>query len=86
MTDNLPHPHDALCRDALEKDIMQVVKTIKQESELLGEKRGMQQEKLKIARQMLSKGLEMQLICEMTGLSREKIEQLQRCSKIPPLP
>ena len=56
MTDNLPHPQDALCRDALEKDIMQVVKTIKQESEWLGEKRGMQQEKLKIARQMLSKG------------------------------
>ena len=41
-----------------------------------GKAEGMQQEKLKIAKQLLSKGLEMQLICEMTGLNREKLEQL----------
>ena len=43
-----------------------------------GMQQGIEQEKLEIAKQMLSKGLDMQLICEMTGLSIEKLEQLLR--------
>ena len=42
-----------------------------------GMQQGMQQEKLGIAKQMLSKGLDMQFICEMTGLSEAKITALK---------
>ena len=38
---------------------------------------GSQPEKLEIAKQMLSKGLDMQFICEMTGLSEAKINALK---------
>ena len=41
-----------------------------------GREEGIQQEKLEIAKQMLSKGLDMQLICEMTGLSEQRIGSL----------
>ena len=41
-----------------------------------GREEGIQQEKLEIAKQMLSKGLDMQLICEMTGLSEQRIRSL----------
>jgi DNA repair protein RadC len=34
-----------------------------------------------IAKQMLAKGLDMQLICQMTGLSTEKIQELLNSSK-----
>ena len=34
-----------------------------------------------IAKQMLSKGLDIELICQMTGLSLEKIEELRNTSK-----
>ena len=42
----------------------------------LGKAEGKQQEKLEIAKQMLAKGLDIQLICEMTGLSEERIRSL----------
>ena len=37
----------------------------------------MQPKKLEIAKQMLLKGLDMQFICEMTGLSEAKINALK---------
>jgi len=43
-----------------------------------GEEKGLKKGRLEIAKQMLSKGLDMHLISEMTGLSRAKLEQLQR--------
>jgi predicted transposase/invertase (TIGR01784 family) len=42
-----------------------------------GMQQGMQARNLEIAKQMLSKGLDMQFICEMTGLSEAKINALQ---------
>ena len=47
------------------------------EGEKKGIKKGIQQEKLEIAKQMLLKGLDMQLICEMTGLSKKRINALK---------
>jgi DNA repair protein RadC len=38
-----------------------------------GEKKGIKKEKLEIAKQMLAKGLDIELICEMTGLSKQRI-------------
>ena len=46
-----------------------------------GKAEGIQQEKLEIAKQMLSKGLDIELICQMTGLSLENIEELRNTSK-----
>ena len=42
-----------------------------------GEKKGIKKEKLEIAKQMLAKGLDIELICEMTGLSKTKINALK---------
>ena len=42
-----------------------------------GEEKGMRKGLEKTAKQMLSKGLDIKLICEMTGLSIERVQQLQ---------
>lgn len=42
-----------------------------------GEKKGREVEKLEIAKQMLSKGVDMQFICEMTGLNKTKVNALK---------
>ena len=42
-----------------------------------GEKKGIKKRELEIAKQMLFKGLDIQLICEMTGLSEAKINALK---------
>ena len=42
-----------------------------------GEKKGIQTRNLEIAKQMLLKGLDIQLICQMTGLSEAKINALK---------
>ena len=42
-----------------------------------GMQQGMQARNLEIAKQMLSKGMDMQFICEMTGLSEAKINALK---------
>ena len=44
-----------------------------------GIKQGIEQERFEIAKQMLSKGLDMQFICEITGLSEAKINALNSC-------
>ena len=38
-----------------------------------GEKKGLKKRELEIAKQMLAKGLDIELICEMTGLSKQRI-------------
>lgn len=42
-----------------------------------GEKKGREVEKLEIAKQMLSKGVDMQFICEITGLNKTKVNALK---------
>jgi predicted transposase/invertase (TIGR01784 family) len=60
------------------EDIM----TAAQQLELRGEKRGMQQEKLHIAKNMLSKlHLDMQTVAQATGLSEEELMKLQQEGK-----
>ena len=56
---------------------MQAVRTIRQKSELIGEKRGMQTERIRLAKTMLSKGLDLKLICDMTGLSEGQLNELR---------
>ena len=41
-----------------------------------GKAQGMQQSKIEIAKKMLSKGMSLDLVVEMTGLSEEKIKTL----------
>ena len=41
------------------------------------EKKGIKKRELEIAKQMLLKGLDIELICEMTGLSKVKINALK---------
>ena len=64
-----------------EKGLVQGLKKGRQEGKAEGIEVGIQQGLEKTAKQMLSKGLDMQLICEMTGLSTEKLEQLLNTSK-----
>ena len=59
------------------KGIEKGLKKGRQEGKAEGLKEGKQQEKLEIAKQMLAKGLDIQLICEMTGLSEAKINALK---------
>ena len=63
------------------EDIMTAAQQLQKE----GLQQGMQQEKLSIAKQMLAKGLDRQLIGEMTGLSEEKIKQLTKWKQGQPL-
>ena len=41
-----------------------------------GKAQGMQQSKIEIAKKMLSKGMSLDLVLEMTGLSEEEIKTL----------
>ena len=45
-----------------------------------GMKKGREEEKLAIAKSMLSKGLDVALIGELTGLSSRELEKLQKIS------
>ena len=44
--------------------------------EALGEEKGMRNREKEIARQMLKKGLDIGLICDMTGLSEAQVKEL----------
>lgn len=46
-----------------------------------GEKKGKQEEKFSIARAMLTKGLDVTLIADITGLSREELAELRAASE-----
>lgn len=63
-----------------EEDIMQAVKTIREKSELLGEKRGMQlgmkRKQEEMAERLLLKGMDVHFIEDVTGLPVNEIQQL----------
>jgi len=61
-----------------EKKVRESLKKGEEKGLKKGLKEGVQQEKLEIAKGMLSKGLDRQFIGEMTGLSEEKIKQLTK--------
>ena len=48
----------------------------RQEGEALGEEKGMRNREKEIARQMLAQGLDIKLICDMTGLSEAQVNEL----------
>jgi predicted transposase/invertase (TIGR01784 family) len=52
------------------------ITTAKEEGIRIGEEKGRQEEKQEIARQMKQRGLEVELIASITGLSREEVERL----------
>ncbi len=43
-----------------------------------GQDLGKQQEKIEIAKNMLKLGLEIQIICESTGLNKEEVEKIKK--------
>ena len=57
--------------------IMNAAQRLIQQGVQQGMQQGMQARNLEIAKQMLSKGMDMQFICEMTGLSEAKINALK---------
>ena len=63
-----------------EEDIMQAVRTIRQESELIGEKRGIQKGEynkgLEIAKNMLKLHLDTDTVQKATGISKKELEQV----------
>ena len=63
--------------NAAQRLIQQGVQQGMQQGVQQGMQQGMQARNLEIAKQMLSKGLDMQFICEMTGLSEAKINALK---------
>jgi len=63
-----------LMNKASEKDVLE---TAKLEGEIEGIKKGMAQGKLEIAKELLTKGMQVSLISEVTGLSEAEILQLK---------
>ena len=61
----------------IQQGVQQGVQQGMQQGIQQGMQQGMQARNLEIAKQMLSKGLDMQFICEMTGLSEAKINALK---------
>ncbi|PID29042.1 MAG: hypothetical protein CSB55_02945 [Candidatus Cloacimonadota bacterium] len=63
------------------RDLLNIKDTAKEKGRRQGKKEGikigMEKEKIKIAEKMLLKGIDIQLIVEMTGLSEEEIKKLQ---------
>ena len=47
------------------------------QGEVLGKKAGKKEEQVKIAKKMLELGLEIQIICESTGLTKEVVEKIK---------
>ena len=64
------------------KEIEESLQRGLKKGEALGEEKGMRNREKEIARQMLSKGLDIKLICDMTGLSEEKIKKLKEWNSI----
>lgn len=60
-----------------QQEIMTALQQLEQKSERRGEQRGMQQEKLHIAKNMLSSNEPIEKILQFTGLSIEELAQLQ---------
>jgi len=71
-------PEDLLTTfEKVSAKLKETMLTTAQQLEQRGEQRGMQQEKLGIARNMLVKGYSSEVVTELTGLSREALNKLQ---------
>jgi predicted transposase/invertase (TIGR01784 family) len=60
------------------EDIMTAAQQLRQEGAIKGIQQGMQQEKLHIAKNMLSEGLATNLIKKLAGISEEEFRQLEK--------
>jgi predicted transposase YdaD len=60
------------------EDIMTAAQQLEERGELRGRQQGIQQEKLHIAKNMLSKGFAANLIQELAGISAEELRQLEK--------
>ena len=84
---------EAVLKYKVEEGIEKGIKKGREEGEKRGEKRGIvigieegKKEKIQeVALKMLDEGMEVSIICKVTGLSKKQIEKLQKdttCSKI----
>lgn len=73
---NLDEYLDALVDEEKAKSLKEGIEAGKAQGLQEGKAQGMQQSKIEIAKKMLSKGMPLDLIVEMTGLSEEEIKKL----------
>ena len=73
---NLDEELDALVDEEKAKSLKEGIEAGKAQGLQEGKAQGLQQSKIEIAKKMLSKGMPLDLIVEMTGLSEEEIKKL----------
>ena len=73
---NLDEYLDALVDEEKAKSLKEGIEAGKAQGLQEGKAQGMQQSKIEIAKKMLSKGMSLDLVLEMTGLSEEEIKTL----------
>lgn len=73
---NLDEDLDALVDEEKAKSLKEGIEAGKAQGLQEGKAQGLQQSKIEIAKKMLSKGMPLDLIVEMTGLSEEEIKKL----------
>ena len=73
---NLDEYLDVLVDEEKAKSLKEGIEAGKAQGLQEGKAQGMQQSKIEIAKKMLSKGMPLDLIVEMTGLSEEEIKKL----------
>ena len=73
---NLDEYLDALVDEEKAKSLKEGIEAGKAQGLQEGKAQGMQQSKIEIAKKMLSKGMLLDLVLEMTGLSEEEIKTL----------
>ena len=73
---NLDEYLDALVDEEKAKSLKEGIEAGKAQGLQEGKAQGMQQSKIEIAKKMLSKGMPLDLIVEMTVLSEEEIKKL----------
>ena len=73
---NLDEYLDALVDEEKAKSLKEGIEAGKAQGLQEGKTQGLQQSKIEIAKKMLSKGMPLDLIVEMTGLSEEEIKKL----------
>ena len=73
---NLDEYLDMLVDEEKAKSLKEGIEAGKAQGLQEGKTQGLQQSKIEIAKKMLSKGMPLDLIVEMTGLSEEEIKKL----------
>lgn len=73
---NLDEYLDALVDEEKAKSLKEGIEAGKAQGLQEGKAQGLQQSKIEIAKKMLSKGMPLDLIVEMTGLSEEEIKKV----------